>query len=73
MPRMDGEACFQALRQIRGDIVVILSSGYNEQDLMDRFEGKGIDGFIQKPYKTAKLKQKLLEAFGYDVDDGVET
>lgn len=62
MPRMDGEECFRELRRIRKDITVVLSSGYNEQDLIDRFAGKGLAGFIQKPYKTAELRKKLLEA-----------
>jgi CheY-like chemotaxis protein len=62
MPVMDGEECFKELKRIRPDITVVLSSGYNEQDLMDRFAGQGLAGFIQKPYKTAKLRDKLLEA-----------
>ncbi len=59
MPRMDGEECYRSLRRIRPDIAVIISSGYNEQDLVDRFAGKGLAGFIQKPYKTAKLSEVL--------------
>ena len=64
MPHMDGLACHQALRRIQHDIVILLSSGYNEQDLIDRFAGQGLAGFIQKPYKTAKLRDKLIEVFG---------
>ena len=50
MPHVDGEECYRELRRIRGDVRVILSSGYNEQEIAQRFAGKGLAGFIQKPY-----------------------
>jgi two-component system, cell cycle sensor histidine kinase and response regulator CckA len=56
MPRMDGEQCFRALRALDPGVRVILSSGYNEQDVTPRFSGRGLDGFIQKPYKLSELK-----------------
>ena len=34
---------------MRPGVRVILSSGYNEQDVTQRFVGKGLAGFIQKP------------------------
>lgn len=50
MPHMDGEQCFRELRQIKPGITVIMSSGYNEQEVTQKFVGKGLAGFIQKPY-----------------------
>ena len=61
MPFMDGQECFREIRRIRQDVPVILSSGYNEQDATQRFVGKGLAGFIQKPYVSETLKIKLLE------------
>jgi PAS domain S-box-containing protein len=55
MPTMNGDECFRELRRIRSDVVVILSSGYNEQDTTARFAGKGLAGFIQKPWLPADL------------------
>jgi len=63
MPRMDGSACFSALRQIQPDISVILSSGYNEQDATNRFAGKGLAGFLQKPYSLKQLTEKVKSVF----------
>ncbi|MCP4674500.1 MAG: response regulator [Deltaproteobacteria bacterium] len=60
MPHMDGEETFREMRRIRKEIVVILSSGYAEQDLISRFTEKGFAGFIQKPYRIVNLKEKLL-------------
>jgi PAS domain S-box-containing protein len=60
MPHMDGEQCFRELRQIRPDIKVIMSSGYNEQEVTQKFVGKGLAGFIQKPYKLSVLKAAIM-------------
>ncbi len=59
MPHMGGEETFTELRRIRGDVRVILSSGYNEQEATNRFAGKGLAGFIQKPYPPQNLVELL--------------
>ena len=59
MPRMDGEETFRELRRLNAELQVILSSGYNEQEIIKRFVGKGLAGFIQKPYGYDKLKRVL--------------
>jgi len=64
MPKMDGKTCFRELRRINADVKVILSSGYNEQDATSRFAGKGLAGFIQKPYSPEALKAAVLEIWG---------
>ena len=61
MPRMDGQSCFRELRLINPDVRVLLSSGYNEQDATSHFSGKGLAGFIQKPYPIDALSDKLQE------------
>ncbi|GFE62746.1 PAS domain S-box protein [Geobacter sp. AOG2] len=60
MPHMDGEQCFRELKQIRPDIKLIMSSGYNEQEVTQKFVGKGLAGFIQKPYKLSTLKAAIM-------------
>ena len=62
MPHLDGAQTFTALRGIKEEICVILSSGYDKHDLTTRFSGDGFSGFIQKPYKIAQLKAALLDA-----------
>jgi len=59
MPQMDGEQCFLALQQLRPDVKVIISSGYGEEEIVRRFLGKGLAGFIQKPYKLSELKEAI--------------
>jgi DNA-binding NtrC family response regulator len=41
---------------------VILSSGYNEQDATNRFAGKGLAGFIRKPYGLNALISTVRRA-----------
>ena len=50
MPKMDGEETLNAIRAIRQDARIILSSGYNQQAAIARFSGQSLSGFIQKPY-----------------------
>ncbi len=59
MPHLDGEQTFRELRQIKPDIKVVMSSGYNEQEVTQKFLGKGLAGFIQKPYKLSTLRGVL--------------
>ena len=64
MPHLDGEACFRELRRLDPGVKVIITSGYNEQDIMGRFIGKGLAGFVQKPYTGAELLPKIRESLG---------
>ena len=38
---------------------VVLMSGYTEQDATARFNGKGLSGFIQKPFEAADLLARI--------------
>ncbi|MHC5065943.1 MAG: response regulator [Planctomycetota bacterium] len=62
MPKMDGDEVFSELRKIRRDVIVILSSGFAEQEVMDRFEGLGLAGFLHKPTRMHVLLAKIGEA-----------
>ncbi len=61
MPRKDGRETFLAMRRIRPDIPVVLTSGYNEQDSIQELLGRGLAGFIQKPYQLKELRRILSE------------
>ena len=61
MPRMNGVEALFAIRKIVRDVPVILSSGYNPQEMETRFAEDKPAGFIQKPYKAADLIGKLHE------------
>jgi len=59
MPHMDGEQCFRELRQIHPELKIIIASGYSEIEVSEKFIGKGLVGFLQKPYSLSTLRQTL--------------
>lgn len=59
MPVMGGEQCFAELRKRVPNIKVVLSSGYDEQEVIGRFVGAGMAGFIRKPYQLKNLREAL--------------
>ncbi len=59
MPVMSGAETFRELKKIDPDTPVILSSGYNEVEAVQRFTGKGLAAFIQKPYSAASLIERV--------------
>ena len=61
MPYMDSLEAFNAMKRLDQGVTVILCSGYNEQESTQRFAGKGLSGFIQKPYDMTVLREKLKE------------
>ena len=60
MPGLSGEETFHELCQIRPDVSVVLSSGYNELEATRRFNnGEKLAAFLQKPYTAEQLGQCL--------------
>lgn len=59
MPNMDGVAAMLELRRIRPDVRIILSSGFNEQELDERIRNQNPSGFIRKPYSLKNLEAEL--------------
>ncbi len=75
MPVMSGEETLAELRRIRPDVRVVVCSGYNELEAVRRFSGAGVEAFIQKPYTSAQLAEKVKAALegrarGLGVADG---
>jgi len=59
MPEMDGEQAFHAIRAIRSDATVVLSSGFSETEAADRLRRHGLAGFIRKPYTRSVLLHEI--------------
>ncbi len=66
MPHKDGAEAFREIHKLNPDVKVILSSGYNEQAATQQFVGKGLAGFIQKPYVSEGLVKKIIEVMSKD-------
>lgn len=64
MPMMNGVETFRELKQIRPDVRVIVTSGYSEYEISERFAGNTVSGFVQKPYHFEDFAAKLKEVLG---------
>jgi CheY-like chemotaxis protein len=56
MPKLDGRKALTEMRRIRPDVKVVLSSGYDSDDLTRRFGKDGFDAYIQKPCDIETFK-----------------
>ncbi len=59
MPGMSGEETLPELRRIRPGVKVVVSSGYSEAEAMNMFQGQQVAGFLQKPYSSLGLAEKV--------------
>ncbi len=62
MPHPDGEETFRQLRVIQPTVRVILMSGFTQSDVVNRFAGKGLAGFVQKPFNRDALAAAVRAA-----------
>ncbi len=62
MPVWGGEYTYEILRRLSPKVPVVLSSGYSESVLQERFADKGLAGFLQKPYTSRELLERVRTA-----------
>jgi two-component system cell cycle sensor histidine kinase/response regulator CckA len=63
MPVLNGEELFRELRRIDPNVRVLLASGYSEEEATKRFAGRGLSGFVRKPFEGRKLLAAIAEQF----------
>jgi PAS domain S-box-containing protein len=64
MPNMNGREALGELRKIRSDIKVVLTSGYESDDITGRYREHGFDAFIQKPCDLETFKKIVHQMCG---------
>ncbi len=62
MPGMTGAETYPELRKVRPAVKILVSSGYSELETMKAFPGPQVAGFIQKPYTSRGLAEKVRSA-----------
>jgi signal transduction histidine kinase/CheY-like chemotaxis protein len=62
MPVMGGEEALRRMKEIDPAVPVVLASGFDEVEAIRRFTGKGLAGFVQKPFTARALALKLQQA-----------
>ncbi len=64
MPGMGGGETYDHLKEIDGDIKVLLSSGYSIDGEAREILDRGCNGFIQKPFDLKTLSRVVQETLG---------
>ena len=59
MPGLSGQEVFSEIRQLKADARVIIMSGYEKKDATRGLEGRGLAGFLKKPFQISDLEQQL--------------
>jgi len=72
MPGMDGTEVLRRIRALRGDIIVIFSSGLSEADIRGvqeeaSKEGFAPNAFLQKPFRLSEFQKTLQDVMGNGV------
>ena len=62
MPGMPGTEVFGAIKRLRPDLPIVLTSGYSRQQTAARFTEREVDAFIQKPFLPSALVRALQAA-----------
>jgi len=62
MPHMDGREAFRCMQAVNPAVPVVLSSGYSEQHVISDFVGRGLAGFLPKPYQRNQFEAVLRKA-----------
>ena len=62
MPEFSGTSCYAALRAINPSIKAILASGFGQDGAVQEALDLGINGFLQKPFQLATLRETVGKA-----------
>jgi CheY-like chemotaxis protein len=64
MPRLSGTEAFEEIRLLDPTVPVMLSSGYNENQVSRQFSGVDQPGFLQKPYRVNEILSAIESMLG---------
>lgn len=59
MPRLDGLGMIEKIREVDGDVPIIITSAYNESDFLLRAINLGVDSYLLKPIRLSELMKKI--------------
>ncbi len=70
MPGLGGAETFERLQRIDPGVKVLISSGYQEDETVQKLIARGVLGFIQKPYNMEKLTSAVRRVLDHDQTSG---
>ena len=59
---MSGVEAFDGIRKKCPDIPIVVMSGYSQEHTMSLFEGRGVSGFLKKPFRFSELENAVQKA-----------
>ncbi|HJW73768.1 MAG TPA: ATP-binding protein [Geothrix sp.] len=62
MPHLDGRQAFLRMHAFDPTVPVVLTSGYSEEDVVCDFLGRGLAGFLSKPYQSSQFRTVMKQA-----------
>ncbi|MDH3212347.1 MAG: response regulator, partial [Myxococcales bacterium] len=64
MPGSSGEEVFDEIRRLGPEVPIVLVSGYSRNSVSDRFAGRDLAGFLQKPFLPDTLLLMVRKTLG---------
>lgn len=61
---MGGEECFRRLKELDPDVRAIVTSGYDDEEMIRRYLDLGFVGCLTKPYRVGELGRVLKAVLG---------
>jgi len=64
MPEMTGDQALVEIRRLRPQVPIVLTSGFGEEEVLERLSNVIIDGFLKKPFRVedfSNLIRAVLE------------
>ncbi len=68
MPRMSGVEVLDEMQKICPDVLVLLTSGFSEDEVMDRLADRNVAGFVQKPIQFHALRERVRKIIRHEAD-----
>jgi CheY-like chemotaxis protein len=64
MPVINGQEVMETMRAMRPDLPVIITSGYSEEEILERLQASPPTAIIKKPYRSRDLVLLMKKVLG---------
>ncbi|MBN1893958.1 response regulator [bacterium] len=64
MPEMDGIETFRSIRKLNPDIPILMTSGYDEENIWEKMDRDGPCGYIRKPFMADHFLKTIRDILG---------
>lgn len=65
MPGLSGDLVFDELQAINPNVAAVISGGYTHPDKLSQMLGRGLSGFVPKPFSREKLIRQIQQVLAH--------